>query len=102
MARITLSVVHSDGKPMANSVLVMAQVEAGLTATAGAQVRPDGTFTIANQMIEFTPGGTLTILNNGTVVETLAASVQAPVAPAVGSKTSPTQNVVLTIARCSG
>src|SRR5207302_5392708 len=48
MARITGTVVDSDGKPMANSVLVMAQVEAGLTATAGAQVRPDGTFTIAN------------------------------------------------------
>jgi protocatechuate 3,4-dioxygenase beta subunit len=48
MARITGTVVNSDGKPMANSVLVMAQVEAGLSANAGAQVRPDGTFTIAN------------------------------------------------------
>ena len=48
MARITGTVVDSDGKPMANSVLVMAQVEAGLSATAGAQVRPDGSFTIGS------------------------------------------------------
>ena len=48
MARISGTVVDSDGKPVTNGVLIMAQTDAGLTAAAGGQIKPDGTFTLAN------------------------------------------------------
>ena len=48
MARITGTVTDSDGKPLTNGVIIMIQVSAGLTAASGGQIKPDGTFTIAN------------------------------------------------------
>lgn len=48
MARVSGTVVDSDGKPMTNGVLVLAQTDAGLSASAGGQIRPDGSFTLAN------------------------------------------------------
>jgi Carboxypeptidase regulatory-like domain len=48
LARITGTVTDSDGKPLTNGVLLMVQLTGGFTASTGGQIKPDGTFTIAN------------------------------------------------------
>jgi protocatechuate 3,4-dioxygenase beta subunit len=49
LARVTGTAVDSDGKPLANSTVIMLQVSGALMmSTAGGQTRPDGSFSIAN------------------------------------------------------
>lgn len=49
LARITGSAVDSDGKPLAGATVIMIQVAgAAAMAVAGGQVRPDGSFSVAN------------------------------------------------------
>jgi Carboxypeptidase regulatory-like domain len=49
LARISGTVTDADGKPMGGAVLVvMLRSGASITSTTGAQVKPDGTFTVSN------------------------------------------------------
>ena len=49
LARITGSAVDSDGKPLAGATVIMIQIAgAAAMAVAGGQVRPDGSFSVAN------------------------------------------------------
>jgi hypothetical protein len=78
LSRITGTVVDSDGKPMTNGVILMVQVTAGLTASTGGQIKPDGTFTIANvppgeyTMVGLNPQA---VLGGGGAPELISAAV---------------------------
>src|SRR4051794_19124789 len=49
LARVAGTAVDSDGKPLAGSTIIMMQISgAMMMSTAGGQIRPDGSFSIAN------------------------------------------------------
>lgn len=49
LARVSGTAVDSDGKPLAGSTIIMLQVSGALMmSSAGGQIRPDGSFSIAN------------------------------------------------------
>lgn len=49
LARLAGTVVDSDGKPLANGIITMMQATGGMVMSImGAQIKPDGSFSIAN------------------------------------------------------
>ena len=49
LARVTGTAVDSDGKPLVNAIVMMIQISGAMMMTsAGAQSRPDGSFSVAN------------------------------------------------------